>query len=60
MYNQINMTTYSDDVINAKVNEICREFVTSLYKDIDEIVTETTKIIGFGMTLIIFGLIGTD
>ena len=40
MYNQINMTTYSDDVINAKVNEICREFVKSSYKDIDEIVAE--------------------
>ena len=40
MYNQINMTTYSGDVINAKVNEICREFVMSSYKDIDEIVAE--------------------
>lgn len=40
MYNQINMTTYSVDVIDTKVNAICREFVTSLYKDIDELVAE--------------------
>jgi hypothetical protein len=31
---------YAGDVINAKVNDICREFVTSSYKDIDEIVAE--------------------
>jgi hypothetical protein len=31
---------YSSDVINAKVNDICREFVASSYKDIDEIVAE--------------------
>ncbi len=31
---------YAGDVINAKVNDICREFVASSYKDIDEIVAE--------------------
>jgi hypothetical protein len=31
---------YSEDVINEKVNDICREFVASSYKDVDGIVAE--------------------
>jgi len=40
MHNQINITTYYGDAINTKVNNICREFVTSTSKDINKIVAD--------------------